>query len=261
MGAVYKGHDLQADRPVAVKILSSTLSAEQESIRRFLRGAQMAKRLVHPHIVELYDVGESEGIYYIAMEFVDGPTALDAMAAGRLDEIRKVLRIAIQVTQGLVHAHERQVVHRDIKPSNIMITRSDVTKLTDMGLAKSLEEAGVSRITESGVGMGTVDYVSPEQLDDARRVDHRGDIYSLGATLFHLLTGEVVFSSRNVVEKMKRIRDEAPRIPTELNGNVPRSLSGVVVRMLAKKPEDRYQTPKELLGDLLNVRKEMLEKA
>jgi len=261
MGAVFKGRALSNKRPVAIKILSSELSADPESIRRFLRGAGTALTLDHDHIVRVYDVGESRGLYYIAMEYVDGPTVLDAMTTGKLGEVRKVLRIGIQVTQALMHAHKKRIVHRDIKPSNIMLTRKDVSKLTDLGLMKCLDEAGVSGITESDVAMGTLDYMAPEQIDDARSVDHRGDLYSLGATMFHLLTERTVFSSRNVIEKMKKIRYETPVSAAELNEKVPESLSEAIQRMLAKSPDERYQTSQELLRALVGIRQELIEQA
>ena len=261
MGAVFKGYERSSQSPIAIKILSSEFSADPESIRRFLRGASTALTLDHRHIVRVHDVGELDRMYYIAMEYVDGPTVLDAMTTGKLSDVRKVLRISIQVTQALAHAHEKRIVHRDVKPSNIMVTGKNVTKLTDLGLMKCLDEAGMSGITESDVAMGTLDYMAPEQIDDARGVDHRGDIYSLGATMFHLLTERTVFSSRNVVEKMKKIRYETPPSPTELNKDIPESLSEVILKTLAKSPEERYQTPRELLKALLKVRQQLIDQA
>lgn len=261
MGAVYKGFEVRDRRVVAVKILSSEVSHDSRSIERFLRGARTAMGLVHQHVVQVEDVGESQGIYYIAMEHVDGPTALDAMTTGRLSTVRQVLRIGIQVTQALGHAFEKRIVHRDIKPSNVMITRSNITKLTDVGLAKCLDEAGVSGITGTGVSMGTVDFMPPEQIRDARTVDHRADIYSLGATLFHLLTQRTPFSSPNVVAKMKLILAETPPSPADLRSEIPAALSEVILRTLAKSPDERYQTPKELLEALLAVRKQLVQEA
>ena len=257
MGAVYKGFEVRDKRISAVKILSSQIASDPQSVERFLRGARTAMGLVHQHIVRVDDVGEAEGIYYIAMEYVEGPTALEAMTTGRLTSLRQVLRIGIQVAQALAHAFEKRIVHRDVKPSNIMISRSNVTKLTDVGLAKCLDEAGVSGITGTGVSMGTVDFMSPEQTRDARMVDHRADIYSLGATLFHLLTQRPPFSCPNVVAKMKMIMAETPPSPTDLRPEIPASLSEVILRALAKSPEERYQTPEDLRQALLKVRKQL----
>jgi hypothetical protein len=260
MGTVFKAYQELIQRPVALKILKSELATDATALQRFVREARAIAGLSHPSIVQLYDVGEHKSLHYIAMEFVDGPTVGQILATSGFHDIREVLRIAVQTTRALAHAFEKGIVHRDVKPSNIMLTRDRAAKLTDFGLAKFMDEAGLSSITETGASMGTLDYMSPEHLRDARLVDHRGDIYSLGATLYHMLTGRPAFAEGTVMERARKIRSQPPPSPRKLNSKIPGSLSHIIQQMMAKDPDDRYQTPDELLRALLNVRKELKAK-
>jgi len=252
MGAVYRAIHLDLGREVALKVLPPDLAARPEMLERFLREAQHAAKLRHEHIVTLYESGEANGTHYLAMEFVDGINLHEYIEQkGRLDP-NEARKITIQAAKALALAHEEGIVHRDIKPSNFLLTQKDgkpFVKLTDFGLALSLDNSDF-RVTQSGTTVGTVDYISPEQARNSRNADIRSDIYSLGCTLFHMLTGQPPFAQGDLTERLlKHVEAPPPDVKT-FNPDIPDGLTIVLKRMLSKKPEDRYQTPLDLLNDL-----------
>ncbi len=255
MGIIYEALDVDLDRHVALKILAPDLAAQQMTLIRFQREARAAAQLRHENIVAIFDVGESNGTYYIALEYVEGADLQDYINRKcRLDP-EEARQIMIQATRALVHAHENGIVHRDIKPSNFLLTHKDnrlIVKLTDFGLAIRNESDAEFRITKDKTTVGTVDYMSPEQARDSRSADIRSDIYSLGCTFYHMLAGLAPFARGTLPERIIQHMKSAPPDVRKLNKSVPEPLVAIIERMLAKKPDDRYQTPADLLNDLEN---------
>ena len=232
---------------------SPDLAAQNTTLVRFRREAKAAALLRHENIVTIFDVGESNGTHFIAFEFIEGTDLQDHISRKcRLDP-EEARRIMIQATRALVHAHEKGIVHRDIKPANFLLTHKDqrlVVKLTDFGLAIRYESDAEFRVTRDKTTVGTVDYMSPEQARDSRSCDIRSDIYSLGCTFYHMLAGLAPFARGTLPERLVHHMQSAPPDMRRLNKSVPEDMVAVIERMLAKKPEDRYQTPAELLSDL-----------
>lgn len=254
MGAVFRAHDTQLDRTVALKILSRDEGAGGEMLRRFRNEAQSAARLDHEYIARVYFFGEDRGLHYIVFEFIEGTNIRDMVGRTGPLSIEQALSYTIQVGEALNHAHSRNVVHRDIKPSNIIVTDEGRAKLVDMGLARLHQvQRTDDDLTASGVTLGTFDYISPEQARDPRNADVRSDIYSLGCTLFFMLTGRPPFPEGTVLQKLLQHQgDEAPD-PRGWNPNIPDELWSVMRRMLAKDPRKRYQEPRPLLVDLVPI--------
>ncbi|MCX7804858.1 MAG: serine/threonine protein kinase [Planctomycetota bacterium] len=247
MGAVYRAKQLSLDRIVALKVLVPSLAQDPAYIERFFREARAASRLVHPNIVYAYDVGQSGPYYYLAMEFVDGETVLEMIKRDGPIPEKRALRIVTQVANALECAYKAGMVHRDIKPDNIMVTRKDEAKLCDLGLAKKTDHG-----SETGVGLavGTPHYISPEQAQGRQDVDVRSDIYSLGASLYHMLTGRTLFSGPSAAVVMTyHLSSEAPP-PRNIRPEISEAACRLLEKMLAKDPEDRYQTPSDLIADL-----------
>ena len=251
MGAVYLAIDQQLKRTVALKVLPKDKASNLVLVRRFKVEGQAGAHLEHPNIVSVYESGEIDGYLYLAMEFVDGIDAYELLRKRGVLPAKRSLEIIKQVTQALQHAHEKQVVHRDIKPSNVMIRERDgVAKLADLGLARIIEDDMESSITKAGTTVGTVDYMSPEQGRDSKAADIRSDIYSLGCTWYHLLAGKAPYPDGDLMNKLRAHALQPVPDPRAWNENVPAGLVAVLQRMMAKKPEDRYQTPAQLLEDL-----------
>lgn len=250
MGAVYKAEHLGLGRMVALKVLPDSVAGDDEYVERFLREARAVAQLVHENIVQVYDVGRASGIYYIAMEFVEGTNVLKLLDEGTPLPVPRTLTITAQVAQALDVAYEHGIVHRDIKPENILISRDGKAKLADLGLAKRRAEEELGGITTAGIAMGTPFYMAPEQARDASTVDHRSDIYSLGCSLYEMLTGQVPFKAKSLYGILRKHETEKPTSIRELNPQVPQPVCRLVERMMAKDPADRYQTPKELLEDI-----------
>jgi len=254
MGAIYRAVDTELDRPVALKVLARDLAAKPIARERFRREARSAARLRHANIVAIYDVGEDNGLHYLALEFVDGIDLLDYIGQQGKLEPEEARQILIQAARALEHAHKQGVVHRDIKPSNFLIVKADgklSVKLTDMGLARFVRDDEF-RLTEAGTTLGTVDYMSPEQARDGNSADIRSDIYSLGCTFHHMLAGAAPFAQGTVAQRISHHFETKPPDIRELNRNVPEGLALVLAKMLEKKPGERYQNPTELLKDLEN---------
>ncbi len=248
MGTVYKARQLNLDRIVAIKILAPFLSNNQPYVRRFMKEARVIGRLNHPNVVQGFDAGEAGGVYYFAMEYCEGPTLLQILKRGGAMDEDRAINIVTQVAHALEHAHEQGLVHRDVKPDNVMIVEGGVAKLCDLGLAKDV--AIESGSTERGSTVGTPNYISPEQARGEGGIDIRSDIYSLGATFYHLLTGVPPFDGQNPAVIMVKHLNEDPTPLRERMPTVHPLTERVVLKMLAKHPRDRYQTPTELLADL-----------
>ncbi|MBX3414203.1 MAG: serine/threonine protein kinase [Pirellulales bacterium] len=254
MGAVFRALDTRLHRTVAIKILSSEHAADDETVRRFHNEAQSAARLDHENIARAYYVGEDQGLHYIAFEYIQGQNLRDLIERRGQLTLAEIVSFTLQIADALAHASAREVVHRDIKPSNVLITDSGRAKLVDMGLAR-LHQVSQSQddLTASGVTLGTFDYISPEQARDPRVADVRSDIYSLGCTLYYMLTGRPPFPEGTVLQKLLQHQGDAPPDPRELNPDVPPELARILARMLAKDPARRYQSPSELVADLLRL--------
>jgi tRNA A-37 threonylcarbamoyl transferase component Bud32 len=253
MGAVYKARDSESDRIVALKILSPELATKPRMIERFRLEALHGRKLRHPNVVTLYESGEINGIHYLALEFVEG---IDLQAyilqKGQLD-IDQSRLIIIQATQAIAHLHQQGVIHRDIKPSNFLIRYKDgqpLIKLIDLGLARHRDDDEECRVTRAGSTVGTVDYIAPEQARNSGSADVRSDIYSLGCTWYHMLTGQPPFTEGSLLERLyQHVEADPPDIRT-LNPEVPELVVKIIKRMMAKEPSERYQTPAGLLREL-----------
>src|ERR1700737_1894305 len=252
MGVVYKATDPVIGRTVAVKTIK--LSAEgtgltrPELLARFQTEARAAGLLTHPNIVVVFDAGEEDGLYYITMELVEGKSVQTLLDEGHAFPLPRVLRIMEQARSALQFAHERNVVHRDIKPANLMLTADDTVKVTDFGTAKILQFGTVSQTAHV---MGTPSYMSPEQVK-GRAVDGRSDIFSLGVMLYEMITGEKPFPGQNITTVIYKIVNEEPVPPKQVDPSIHAGISAVVMKALAKNPDARYQSCREMLEDLRN---------
>ena len=254
MGSVYKAMDTKLGRQVAIKVLLAEWAAMPMMVERFHREAKAAANFAHENIVTLLDDGEEKGVHYLVMEFVEGvDLEFYIVKKGRVapEDARRIL---VQAGRALDHAYRHGVVHRDIKPSNFLLTKKDgklLVKLADMGLARRVDQ-NEFRVTKDGTTVGTIDYISPEQAHDPGQADTRSDIYSLGCTFFHMLAGEAPFSKGSLPERLMAHLQSPPPDICQLNPGVPETFAYILGKMLAKNPDDRYQTPKELLKDLEN---------
>ncbi len=251
MGVVYRARQASMDRMVALKILSPQLARSPKYVARFVREARSAARLNHPNIVTGIDVGEDQGYYYFAMEFVEGQTVQQILEQqGHLEE-KQAITVAIEVAKALAHAWDRGLVHRDIKPANIVITKDDSIKITDLGLAKYTREDDVS-LTDTGTTVGTAYYISPEQARGGEVVDIRSDIYSLGASLYHMVTGDPPYTGTPVSVMTQHVSAEIPD-PKVANRELSEGLSQIILMMMSKSPRERYASPNDLVTDLKRV--------
>jgi serine/threonine protein kinase len=253
MGTVYKATDVELGRLVALKVLDDSMADNPHTLERFRREARHAARLMHKNIVTLYEYKHDKGRHFLALEYVDGIDLYDYIERkGQLapEESRRIL---LQAVQALDHAYKQGITHRDIKPSNFLLTRDRDrmrVKLTDMGLARRADEVEDFRVTRAGSTVGTIDYLAPEQARDSSAADIRSDIYSLGCTLYHMLTGNPPFSEGGLGERILKHLQEEPQDVRQLNPRVSAEMWALMQRMLAKNPQDRFQTPAELLKEL-----------
>lgn len=270
MGQVYLAQDTKLDRKVALKILPAEVAANRDRMERFIREAKSAAALNHPNIAHIYEIGESDGTHFIAMEFIDGQTLREKIHQ-EPTELRKMLRFLQHAAEGLAKAHAAGIVHRDLKPDNIMVTRDGHAKILDFGLAKLIEQpprptggsseadtAVMPQHSTPGTVMGTVGYMSPEQaLGKTKEIDQRSDTFSFGCILFEAATGRKPFEGESVIKSLHMvIYEPAPSI-TDLNPSAPPELQRIVRRCLAKDPDERYQSIKEVAIELKELRREL----
>ncbi len=256
-------HRVMGNR-VAVKVLSQDLvNQDQKNVQRFRREARAAAALTHPNIVRTMDFGEDQGRYFLVMEYVEGKTLDHWMQRNPNAPARAHVHFILQAAQGLRHIDESGLIHRDIKPTNLLLDKQGTVKILDLGLAKFTDDRndGLSKLQGSHI-MGTVDFMSPEQADGSQALDIRGDIYSLGATLYYLLTGgKVPFSANTLGAKMIAIQFQQPKAISEFRPEVDPLLEKIVSRMMAKDPAARFQTPKEAIAALQGWLKRSSKKA
>jgi len=253
MAIVYKAKQLSLNRVVAIKVLPKRFSENPEYVERFYREGRAAAKLSHNNIVQAYDVGEAGGYHYFVMEYVEGRTLYDDLSAGKIFSEQEAIDIVMQVANALAHAHSRGLIHRDVKPKNIVIDKSGVVKLADMGLARETSDVELARM-EAGKAYGTPYYIAPEQIQGRIDIDGRADIYSLGATFYHMVTGRVPFMADDPNEVMKKHLREQLVPPDHINTSLSAGVSEIIEVMMAKRREDRYHNVEELLEDLKAVR-------
>jgi serine/threonine protein kinase len=250
MGRVYKAIHAVLKKKVAVKVLSRRQAKDADVVARFRREARAAAELDHPNIVKVFEVGMDSGRHYFVMEYVAGGTVAELIRRNGKLPWRQAAEIALSVAQALDVMHEKSLVHRDIKPSNILITRDGAVKLSDLGLVRNITDEDSERLTAPGQILGTMDYLSPEQVAGSHEVDIRSDIYSLGCTLYHMLAGEAPYIDRSVYDKLTaHLHEPLPSVTTRAP-DVPEMLAHVLKRMTAKDPDKRHQKPSVLIVDL-----------
>ncbi len=253
MATVYKARQLSLDRIVAIKVLPKRLSNNPEFVDRFYREGKAAAKLNHPNIVQAIDVGRAGEYHYFVMEYIDGYTVYDVLSSGKRYSEEEALDIVIGIADALSHSHRRGLIHRDVKPKNIMITKDGVPKLADMGLAREISDTRLAKL-EAGKAYGTPYYISPEQVRGDVNIDFRADIYSLGATFYHMVTGRVPFNGPNPSSVMLKHIREPLTPPDHINPELSLGLAEIIEIMMAKNPQDRYQSTEELLEDLQAIR-------
>src|SRR5258706_1769468 len=270
MGEVYLAQDTKLDRKVALKILPADLAANQDRMRRFVQEAKSAAALNHPNIATIHEIGEAHGVNFIAMEFIDGTTLRDQIHQKQPD-LRKLLRYLQHVAEGLAKAHAAGIVHRDLKPDNIMITRDGHAKILDFGLAKLIEQqpttagdssevatAVMPQHSTPGTVMGTFGYMSPDQAQGkTKEIDQRSDIFSFGCILFEAATGKKPFEGESVIKSLHMVVYEPAPPISDFNPSAPAELQRIVRRCLAKDPDERYQSIKEVAIELKELRREI----
>jgi serine/threonine protein kinase len=257
---VYRARDTKDGKEVALKVLRPAFSNDEEEMQRFVRAMKTVLPLRHPNLVTLYGAGKAGPHCWIAMEYVDGESLTQVIqrigVAGMLDW-RHALRVAVHVGRALDYAHGQQIIHRNVAPPNILVRSADkVAKLGDLMLAKALDGVLAQQVTQPGQLVGDVNYMSPERTKSSLEgVDGRSDIFSLGATVYALLTGRPPFADVSLVETITKIRKADPEKPKKFQMSIPDLFEGTVLKMLAKRPEDRHQTAAELVKDLERVAK------
>ena len=253
MATVYKARQLSLDRKVAIKVLPPKFANNPQFIERFYAEGRAAAQLNHPNIVQAFDVGRAGELYYFVMEYVDGRTVYDDIAKHKRFGEQDALDIVIQIAEALEHAHSKGLIHRDVKPKNLMIAREGIAKLADMGLARAVTDKEAAE-AEAGKAFGTPYYISPEQIRGEKNIGPPADIYSLGATLYHMVTGNVPFEGKNPSAVMHKHLKAELVPPDHVNPKLSAGISEVIEMMMAKNPARRYRTCTDLLVDLRQVR-------
>ena len=252
MATVYKAKQLSLDRIVAVKVLPDRMSSNKEFVERFYKEGRAAAKLNHPNIVGAVDVGEANGRHYFVMEYVEGNTVYDKLDKGERYSEKEALSIITQVCRALVHAHKAGFIHRDVKPKNIMITPDGVAKLADMGLAREASDVEAAQ-AEAGKAYGTPYYIAPEQIRGELDVDQRADLYSLGATFYHMVTGRVPFDAPTPSAVMHKHLKEDLVPPDHIVPELSAGVGEIIEVAMAKKRKMRYQSAEEMVADLEKV--------
>jgi serine/threonine-protein kinase len=254
MGQVYLARQMSLKREVALKLLRGELNENPTALARFQAEAQAVAKLNHPNIVHIHQVGESDGLRYMVLEFVEGRNLRDYLARKGPPDVPITLSVIRQVSLALQKAHEQGIVHRDIKPENILVTRKVEVKVTDFGLSRFFKsESPPLNLTQSGITLGTPLYMSPEQVQ-GHTLDHRSDIYSFGVTCYHLLAGEPPFRGTSAFDVALKHVQEHPRPLSNLRPDLPPDLCAMVHKMMAKSPDDRYQSARDIIRDLVKIR-------
>ena len=249
MANVYLGYDTILDRNVAIKVLRGDLANDEKFVRRFQREALSASSLAHPNIVEMYDVGEDDGTYYIVMEYVDGKTLKQLLKKRGSLTLSEAIDIMSQLTDGMAHAHDSYIIHRDLKPQNIMIKDDGQIKITDFGIAMALNS---TQLTQTNSVMGSVHYLPPEQAS-GKGCTIKSDIYSMGIIFYELLSGSLPFRGDNAVEiALKHMREPLPSLREE-NPSIPQSIENIIRKATAKNPKNRYDSARSMHEDLLTA--------
>jgi serine/threonine-protein kinase len=249
MGTVFKARQLSMNRLVAVKVLHARLAANPDFLKRFTREAHLAAKLSHNNVIQAIDVGSAGRLHYFVMEYVEGTTLKQELEAGKRFDEHTAVDIILQVAQALQHAARRGLIHRDIKPANIVLTPDGIAKLADLGMARETTDAAQAR-AEKGLTIGTPFYISPEQIEGHEDIDVRADIYSLGATFYHLVTGRPPFPGKGVDKVLDAHLEEELTPPDHINTDLSSGLGEVVEFMMAKDRRQRYQKPDDLILDL-----------
>jgi len=246
MAEVYRAQDMLLDRPVAVKVLRSQFTGDDQFVRRFRHEAQAAARVSHPHIVNIYDVGKDGDVYYIVMEYIQGETLKEYIQRNKKLPVEEAVSIALQICEALDHAHQNNLIHCDIKPHNILMGKGGRVKVTDFGIARAVTSA---TLTQTGTIIGSVHYISPEQAKGGLASVH-SDIYSLGVVLYEMLTGDVPFSGESPIAiALKHLQEEIVP-PAQLNPDIPPMLEAVILKAVAKEPAKRYPAITSMMHDL-----------
>jgi serine/threonine-protein kinase len=253
MATVFRAKQLSLNREVAIKVLPRKFSSNTQFIERFYAEGRAAAQLNHPNIVQAYDVGQAGDYHYFVMEYVDGRTVYDDIVKHKRFPEQEAIDIIMQIAEALLHAHQKGLIHRDVKPKNVMMTREGVAKLADMGLARAMSDKEAAE-AEQGKAFGTPYYISPEQIRGEINIGPPADIYSLGATLYHMVTGNVPFDGKNPSAVMHKHLKTPIVPPDHVNPRLSAGISEIIEMMMAKDPKDRYQNCKDLLTDLKVVR-------
>ncbi len=253
MATVFKARQLSLDRVVAIKVLPKKFMSDPEFVERFYAEGRAAAKLNHPHIVGAIDVGKAGDFHYFVMEYVEGNTVFDYLKKhGHYNEA-DALDVIIPIAEALEHVHEQELMHRDVKPKNIMITKAGIPKLADMGLARKVQDEAAAQ-AEAGRAYGTPYYISPEQIRGRLDIDFRADIYGLGATFYHMVTGKVPFDGPNPSAVMHKHLKQPLTPPDHLNDELSAGVSEIIEVMMAKDRDRRYASTSDLLEDLRSVR-------
>jgi serine/threonine-protein kinase len=249
MGTVYKARQLSMNRLVAIKMLHPRLAANAELLQRLTREAHLVAKLAHNNMVQAIDVGSAGPLHYFVMEYVEGTTIRKELEKGKIFQEKEGVEIVLQVAQALQHAHRRGLIHRDVKPANIILTSEGIAKLADLGMAREATDEALAR-AEKGMTIGTPYYIAPEQIHGREDIDGRADIYSLGATFYHMVTGQPPFPGDKVEPVLKAHLEQELTPPDHLNVSLSSGVGEVIEFMMAKKRKRRYQSMDDLIIDL-----------
>ncbi|WP_437223753.1 serine/threonine-protein kinase [Planctomicrobium sp. SH661] len=249
MGAVYLAHQISLDRDCALKVMAKELAAKPGFVERFVREARSMAKIDHPNVVRCYAVDQDKGLNFVAMELIDGRSMQDWLNQQKQLSVADALLVTIMIGEALHYAHELNMIHRDVKPDNILVTKKGMVKLSDLGLAKAVDETELS-LTQSGAGLGTPHYMAPEQARNAKHVDRRCDVYALGCTLYHFLTGKTPFAGGSLVELITNKEKGQFTAAHRVVPGIPERLSLMIDKAMAHDLKSRYQTCEEFINDL-----------